>query len=132
MKARFAVIPLLLTSRFICTLTPIHGRSMSPTLNPLETTRADSDVVVVEKLTAAVDPRRFNRGEVVVFVHPDDPELVLVKRITKVVDEGYVWVEGDEPFKSTDSRVFGPVAKGLIIGRVIGIMWPLDRFKLFL
>lgn len=43
------------------------------------------------------------------------------------VPSGYVWVESDEPHRGYDSTHFGPIPMGLIQGRVVIIIWPLDR-----
>lgn len=44
------------------------------------------------------------------------------------VPPGHVWVEGDEPFFSDDSNLFGPIPAALIDSKLIGILWPLPRF----
>ena len=56
-------------------------------------------------------------GQVVALRDPRDGRL-LVKR---VVDRraGLVEVRGDNPAASTDSRHFGPVPRGRLIGRVV-------------
>ena len=39
-----------------------------------------------------------------------------------------MWVEGEVgEGKSRDSNYFGPVAKGLIVGRIVGVVWPWRR-----
>ena len=45
---------------------------------------------------------------------------------TKRIKNGHVWVEGDNPSNSLDSRSYGSVESGLIVGRVvcvIGLGW---------
>jgi signal peptidase I len=41
------------------------------------------------------------------------------------VPTGHVWLEGDNPNNSADSRSYGPVPAALIQGRVLARIWPL-------
>lgn len=41
------------------------------------------------------------------------------------VPSGNLWVEGDCPDKSVDSRRYGPVPQNLVLGKVFCILWPL-------
>ena len=45
------------------------------------------------------------------------------------VPMGHVWVEGEgkEGGGSWDSRDFGPVSLGLVVARVVGVIWPWER-----
>lgn len=43
-----------------------------------------------------------------------------------VVPDGHVWIEGDNAINSSDSRHYGPVSANLILGKVIGRVWPLS------
>jgi inner membrane protease subunit 2 len=64
---------------------------------------------------------------------PDhDPDSVLSGREEKgrvVVPYGHVWVEGDNWRMSLDSRDNGPMAKGLIMGKVVGIWRGWGEFR---
>jgi len=42
-----------------------------------------------------------------------------------VVPDGHIWVEGDNPWNSSDSRNYGPVPACSIVGRVLLRLWPL-------
>jgi signal peptidase I len=44
-----------------------------------------------------------------------------------VIPEDHVWVEGDNPAMSMDSRSFGPVPVEWLLGRIVGRLWPLWR-----
>lgn len=41
------------------------------------------------------------------------------------VPDGHIWVEGDNPWNSSDSRNYGAVPASLIMGRVLLRLWPL-------
>jgi mitochondrial inner membrane protease subunit 2 len=103
----------------------VEGASMRPTLEP-------GDWAI------AVRVRRVHRGDVVVVEHPDRVGFELVKRVTHlpgdVAPDGLVlvdrvWVEGDDPEGSSDSRTFGPVPPGLVRGRVGFVWWPPGRIR---
>mmetsp|Transcript_22078 Transcript_22078/g.54551 ORF Transcript_22078/g.54551 Transcript_22078/m.54551 type:complete len:364 (-) Transcript_22078:2306-3397(-) len=42
-----------------------------------------------------------------------------------VVPDGHLWIEGDNPWNSSDSRNYGPIPASLIVGRVLVRLWPL-------
>lgn len=42
-----------------------------------------------------------------------------------VIPNGHVWLEGDNPANSSDSRYYGPIPMALIQGRVLFRVWPL-------
>lgn len=42
-----------------------------------------------------------------------------------VIPDGHIWLEGDNPWNSSDSRNYGPVPAALIVGRVVFRVWPL-------
>ena len=73
-----------------------------------------------------VDVRAVRRplrvGDVVVVRLADRP--LSVKRVARVESDGRVWVEGDNPFGSTDSRDLGAVTTETVFGRVILRLWP--------
>ena len=41
------------------------------------------------------------------------------------VPDGHIWVEGDNPWNSSDSRNYGAIPASLIMGRVLCRLWPL-------
>ncbi|ODV79135.1 LexA/Signal peptidase [Suhomyces tanzawaensis NRRL Y-17324] len=120
----------------------IRGSSMSPTFNP-GTDSTTKDIVLVSKLK--VKETSFTRGDVIMFRSPENPEKILTKRVVglqgdrvrpkspypkaqTVVPRNHLWVEGDNAFHSIDSNNFGPVSQGLVVGKVVTILWPLSRF----
>ena len=83
--------------------------SMRPTLLP-------GDYVLVNRW--AFRRRAPVAGEIVVLRHPHNSSHFLVKRIASVAGPDTVFVVGDNEARSEDSRQFGPVARGLIVGKV--------------
>lgn len=67
-------------------------------------------------------PRRLAAGSVVLVELPGAP--MAVKRVTRVQPDGTVWVEGDNPVGSTDSRQLGALAPSLVRGVVVARLWP--------
>ncbi|HEU5034072.1 MAG TPA: S24/S26 family peptidase [Mycobacteriales bacterium] len=61
-------------------------------------------------------------GAPVVVVLPDG--TMAVKRLVRCEPDGRVWVEGDNPFGSSDSRVFGALPAAAVRGRVLLRLWP--------
>lgn len=121
----------------------ITGLSMSPTFNPgTETT--SNDIALVQKFNLK-KPSSLHRGDVVMFRSPQDPEKLLTKRVVGLqgdvittrsppyprpqarIPRNHLWVEGDNEFHSIDSNKFGPISQALVIGKVVGIVWPISR-----
>ena len=81
----------------------VSGKSMLPTLQP--------------EVSVFVDTQnRGEVGDVVVLRHPHQG-LILIKRLHKRSEHG-VWVLGDNPAESTDSRHFGWVQEERVLGKV--------------
>ena len=55
-------------------------------------------------------------GDVVLARFPSRPDLLVVKRVQQVLDDGGVWVVGDNPLVADDSRAYGPA---VAVGRVV-------------
>ena len=82
---------------------------MQPTLEPRER-------VLVRRLGRKTAPCL---GSVVVTWHPQRSKLRLIKRLSRLDSRG-LWLLGDNPGESTDSRQLGAVPTSLLIGEVVG------------
>ncbi|GAW16074.1 hypothetical protein ANO14919_054970 [Xylariales sp. No.14919] len=136
-----ASVPVVISfNTFVLELAWIRGSSMYPFLNSEKDQTTREDVVVNFKYNAQYALRR---GMIVTFWNPLRPEAMTVKRIvglpgdviearspypvrTVIIPPGHVWVEGDGD-DSLDSNNYGPIATGLIIGKVTHLLWPLHR-----
>ena len=84
----------------------VAERSMEPALRP-------GDWLLVRRT------RRIRPGQIVLARHPQRPDLLLVKRAARRVDDGW-WLESDNPAAgAVDSRAFGVVPPALIEGRML-------------
>ena len=90
----------------------VSGNSMSPTYN-------DGDWLLLKPIVR-VDAKRALGfiGKVVVIERESYPGILLIKRVRRV-DGNQVWVEGDNAGASTDSRQWGAITLGEIVGRVL-------------
>jgi nickel-type superoxide dismutase maturation protease len=91
----------------------VEGDSMTPTLMP-------GDRLLVVRAC------RVRPGDLVAVLDPRQRDRTIVKRV-ELVNGDAVTVLGDKSDASTDSRVFGPVDRRDLRGRVIYRYWPEDR-----
>ena len=92
---------------------------MRPTLEPGDWLLVDPDAY------ADMPPEP---GDLVLVPDPREPSRLLVKRVTEVHDAGrQLFVTGDAPEASTDSRAFGTIETALVEGRPWFRYWPLRR-----
>ena len=120
----------------------VEGRSMQPTLNPVESNQT-RDRVILDKASVQVF-HRYKRGQLVVLTAPDDKSTSIIKRLIAIegdwlrdrnghyihIPRGKCWVEGDNAAFSEDSEsLYGPIPLALIQARVIGVVWPPSRIQ---
>ena len=80
-----------------------------------------------------VDPDAFARqgpvvGDLILVADPRDTSRMLIKRVAEVHEAGReLFVSGDAPEASTDSRTFGTVRAADVEGRPWFRYWPPPR-----
>lgn len=123
---------------FVGYVARVDGKSMQPLLNPDQT----KDFVFLS--TWSPRHTKIQRGDVVSFISPKNPEHKIIKRVIGIqgdsiqprkadaavlVPEGHIWVEGDHTASSLDSNQFGPVSLGLVTAKATAIVWPPARWQ---
>jgi len=96
----------------------IEGPSMEPTI-------LAGDWLLVDPLAFEDSPPE--EDDLVLAADPRDAGLVLIKRVVSVDPDGWLRLEGDDPMRSTDSRVFGAVDPGTVTGQPWFRYWPPGR-----
>lgn len=135
----------------VATVMSVTGPSMWPLLNGgHKADEPNRDDKVLVNLLYPLD--NLQRGMVVVFRSPRNPERVVIKRIVAlagdaitpseeectggrkeiIVPYNHMWVEGDgkDPKKNLDSNTYGPITQSLILGKVSAVIWPLNRMSI--
>ena len=57
-------------------------------------------------------------GDIVLAQRPDRPDVMMIKRVSSIAEDGRIILLGDNHDASTDSRTFGPVALIHVKGKV--------------
>ena len=85
----------------------VSGHSMWPNLD-------DGQVLYCEEFTG----QELSIGDIIVFSHPLNSKIVMIKRIQKINSDGELWVVGDnpDPTSSDDSHNFGFITKNNVLG----------------
>lgn len=106
----------------------------------MEPTLGDRGEWVIEnRLSYTLFPNSIARGDLVTLRSPLDPYRIICKRVLGlagdvicvdptgrlapstehvIVPKGHVWISGDNAAMSRDSRQYGPVSVGLIMGKL--------------
>jgi inner membrane protease subunit 1 len=116
-------------------LTSPYGASMLPTIY------LSHEIVLISRRYSHGHAIRV--GDVVCALHPLMPEgSAVIKRVLGMpgdfvceggermvqVPRGHCWLAGDNVGFSRDSRHYGPVPLGLVMGRVVWRVWPGERW----
>ena len=105
-KQRIEKFPgtLLVKSKLKYIQVSIKGNSMSPTFK-------NGDFVIFEKNNGA----NLKINDIVLFNHPFRNNKKIIKRIKKIMQNGCIFVEGDNRHESEDSHHFGTINKNQVI-----------------
>ena len=121
----------------------VHGPSMQPTLAPV------GALVFVDKWSVRPffsSAPSLQRNDIVLCDSHYRASYVVCKRVVGVagdvlllrdrgavvrVPAGHVWLEGDNPLDSHDSRAYGAIPAALVQGRVAACVWPPWRAQAF-
>lgn len=120
---------------YVGNVTYCVGPSMIPTF------KEEGDFVVVDTFSHRFNGRKFGVGDIIIATCPYDTDKDVCKRIAavegdpvpminstyyasnnipvEIIPKGHVWLAGDNPGNSTDSRNYGAVPVGLIKGRAV-------------
>jgi len=116
----FLLVVIYLSTEYLARPWVVHGSSMEPTF-------AAGDRVIVDLWTYRHRPPR--PGEIVLVggARPDSPTIV--KRVSvpptgALRDGRSLWVLGDNPAVSADSRQLGGIPTERVVGRVVLRYWP--------
>ena len=119
---------------------------MEPTFNQFgDVGLIDKTVNFFRLFDSDIGINQLKSNDIVSVVNPFIANKRLCKRIIAVQNEkvildkekdnyiiipkNHIWIEGDNKDNSLDSRMFGPVSKHLVVGRVVARIWPLDKIK---
>src|SRR3989344_1622129 len=131
---RFVIITLVIVvpvRAYIAQPFIVSGLSMAPSF-------PDGEYLIIDELSYLL--REPKRDEVIVFHYPKDPSKFFIKRVVNLPGETVTiynqsyplgadeyFVLGDNRPMSLDSRVWWPVQKKLIKGRVFLRLFPFNR-----
>jgi signal peptidase I len=118
-------ITLLLVNTYFATIFRVDGHSMDPTLH-------DGQFLGICKM--CYWGREPQKGDVVIVQYEGSESVHFVKRITGLpggiaetrngkirLEYDQYFVEGDNKEHSTDSRIYGPILREQILGKVLGV-----------
>jgi signal peptidase I len=121
---------------FVALVVRVPSASMAPAI-------LAGDLLLVDRLAAARGPlaallpaQAPRVGDVLVFRSPEERSRLLVKRCAAIagdrfggvlVPAGAIALVGDAAERSHDSRAFGAVATGAVIGRARRVIWSVDH-----
>ena len=122
----FLLTVVYLSTEFLARPWVVHGSSMEPTLGA-------RDRVIVDLWTYRQRPPR--PGEIVLLQGARPGSPTMVKRVALPPDGVWqpgrtLWVLGDNPASSADSRQMGGIPLDRVVGRVVLLYWPPARVGL--
>lgn len=111
----------------------VSGASMEPTFET-------GDYLIIDEISYRF--QNPQKDDVIVFRYPLDTSKFFIKRIEGlpgekveyngkeiILRDNEYFVLGDNTFASSDSRMWGPINKKLIIGRALIRLWPINKLE---
>lgn len=90
-------------------LVKVKGWSMFPQLS-------EGDTVLVNPY--AYKHKCPQAGDLILIKHPYISGVTMIKRVERVESRGRLYVRGDNPKESTDSRAFGLILPDAVLGQI--------------
>ena len=87
----------------------------------MQPTLRSGSLVIARRLKVGT---RLRPGDVVVVRHPERADLEIIKRVHSIDAAGTIFLIGDNPAASSDSRTFGAVTREQIVALVRWRYWP--------
>jgi inner membrane protease subunit 1 len=129
-----------LIKHYLVDVVPCNGPSMLPTIHEQDYLLANPLSIHLKRLLGD-QMLGLAKGDVVIATSPENPDKTVCKRIMGMpgdqvregnplfysirepkympVPRGHVWLLGDNPDNSNDSRMYGPVPLGLVHKKVV-------------
>ena len=85
----------------------------------MEPTLLSGTDVLVQKLKGVAGKPKLRKGDIIWLTHPLHSDRQIIKRVSRVSQEDGLYILGDNPKESTDSRTFGAVPRSKVLGRVV-------------
>jgi signal peptidase I len=106
----------------------------------------DNELILLDIFSYKVLQRPCKKGDIVIITDPRNKDQITCKRIAgtagdvityrelgtdvvTVIPKGHIWVLGDNPSDSIDSRYFGNVPLEYVKGRVFYRLWPFQSVQ---
>ncbi|SOD74458.1 signal peptidase I [Jatrophihabitans sp. GAS493] len=130
----------ILVNRISFRLHPVHRGDIVVFSRPPALDKTITEKSVVKRVVAVAGDKVRWAGPVLwindkvqheTYVNPACAALAPDWSGATVLGANQVFVMGDNRCNSDDSRIFGPISTGTIIGRVTAIVWPISRATSF-
>ncbi len=89
----------------------VSGDSMSPLYS-------NGDILWMD--SSAYENNNPEIGDIIVCNHPYVKDMLLVKKVSNINEDGRLFILGLNSSESTDSRSFGTIAMDAVLGKIIG------------